>query len=53
MKVAALRKPLKKLKDEAEIRIDNDEEGFYTLDAVEVITEDDEQIVNLISSNEA
>lgn len=54
MKVSTLKKILKKIDDDCEIRIDNDEDGFYLLEAVEIITDSKEDtIINLVSSNEA
>lgn len=55
MNVGRLKQLLKKLDDNLDVRIDNDENGFYSLMAIEVhtdATDDDNCFLNLISSNE-
>lgn len=53
MKVRELKRILKKVEDDCEIRVDNNEHGFYSLDAIEIFTDNfDEKVVNLISSSE-
>lgn len=53
MKVNALRRILGKLDGDLEIRVDNDKNGFFDLEAVEINTEAEEEdsFVNLITNN--
>lgn len=54
MKVHALKRLLEKVDGDLEIRIDDDENGFYDLDAVEIKTDlshENNSVINLISSN--
>lgn len=54
MKVRTLRKILEKVDSDANIIIDNDENGFYPLEGFEIIkTSDGTKELNLISSNES